>query len=89
MSKVRIKKVITEESRKKGWKIAVIVIASVLAAIIIVGVVLGCIKTKGLSALDGYKYVWINGNTATVNADNEDYAAVDKRFKTGLKKSRY
>lgn len=90
MSKVVKKKVITEESRKRGWKIAIIVIASVLAALLIVGIVLGCIKTKGLSELDGYESVWVNGNAVPViSADNENTAAVNNRFKTGLKKSRY
>ena len=88
MKKVK-KKVITEQSRKKGWRIAVIVLASIVAAFIIVGIVLGCIKTNGLSELDGYKFVAINGNTVPViNASDED-SAVNKRFKDGLSKSRY
>ncbi len=91
----KIKKVYNADTRNRGVKIAVIVTASVLAALLIVGIVLGCVKSKGFSALEGYKYVTINGNAAAVVStetetdDNKDAFAMDKRFKTGLKKSRY
>ena len=91
----KVKKVYSAESRKKGVKIAVICVASVVAAILIVGIVLGCVKANGFTALEGYKYVTINGNAATVIStdtetdDNKDAYATDSRLKEGLKKSKY
>ncbi len=100
MSNAKVKttkkvKVYNEESRKKGVKIAVIVIASVVAAILIVGIILGCVKANGFTALQGYKYVSLNGGSASVISvetetdDNKDAFATDKRLKEGLKKSKY
>lgn len=91
----KVKKVYNEESRKKGVKIAIITVASVVAAILIVGIILGCVKANGFTALEGYEYVTINNGASSVISvesetdDNKDAFAVDKRFKDGLKKSKY
>lgn len=91
----KVKKVYTEEGKKRTRNIILISVASAVAAILIVGIILGCVKTSGFSALEGYKYVSINGNAASVmnltseTEENKDAFAMDSRLKEGLKKSKY
>lgn len=95
VKKTKVKKVYSESDAKRRGKIAILAVASVVAAILVVGIILGCVKSNGFSAFDGYKFVTINDGAATVVAtdgetdDNKDAFTTDARLKGGLKKSKY
>lgn len=92
MSNAKAKKI----GQNKAFKIVLIVLCSILAAVIITGTVLGFIPSAGFSALSDYQYVNIEStaktqsiNNVTTKDGNEDQYHMNSLLKDGLASTKF
>jgi hypothetical protein len=95
----KIKRVVTAEEKKKTLRLVLIIAASLLAAVLVTGVILGCVSVKAFTRFDDYSSVTVYGAGGTliqeIIATDEDGAETHDRFelnkllREGLKKTRF
>lgn len=92
-----VRRIKTDEQKKKGRKIIIAAVCSVLAMVIVAAVVLGVINNAGFSAFEDYKDVRIESvsktqsinNVTAKTADNEDQYNLNVLIQDGLKSTQY
>ncbi len=93
----RIKRVRTDADKKRALRLTLIIIASVVAAILITGLILGLIPKKGFTDFADYKYVNVSSSSSTQSinnvtektSDNTDQYEINKMLKDGLKTTKF